>query len=47
MLSGASTPMGAQAEALFQLFSGLGYDGRDFSGILQMLRGKLDELPKG
>ncbi|CAN5182558.1 3-hydroxyisobutyrate dehydrogenase [soil metagenome] len=44
--SGASTPLGAQAEALFQLFDGLGYGGRDFSGILQMLRGKLDELPK-
>ena len=26
---------------------GLGYGGRDFSAILQMLRGKLDELPKG
>jgi 3-hydroxyisobutyrate dehydrogenase len=45
--SGASTPLGAQAEALFQLFNGLGYGGRDFSGILQLLRGKLDELPKG
>ena len=45
--SGASTPLGAQAEALFQLFDGLGYGGRDFSGILQMLRGKLDELAKG
>ncbi len=44
--AGASTPMGAQAEAMYQLFSGLGYDGRDFSGILQLLRGKLDELPK-
>lgn len=44
--SGASTPLGAQAEALFQLFDGLGYGGRDFSGILQMLRGKLDSLPK-
>jgi 3-hydroxyisobutyrate dehydrogenase len=44
--SGASTPLGAQAEALFQLFDGLGYGGRDFSAILQMLRGKLDGLPK-
>ena len=44
--SGASTPLGAQAEALYQLFDGLGYGGRDFSGILQMLRGKLDDLPK-
>ena len=45
--SGASTPLGAQTEALFQMFNGLGYGGRDFSAILQMLRGKLDELPKG
>jgi 3-hydroxyisobutyrate dehydrogenase len=44
--SGASTPLGAQAEALFQMFDGLGYGGRDFSAILQMLRGKLDTLPK-
>ena len=44
--AGASTPLGAQAEALFQLFDGLGYGGRDFSGILQMLRGKLDGLKK-
>ena len=44
--SGASTPLGAQTEALFQMFNGLGYGGRDFSAILQMLRGKLDELPK-
>ena len=45
--AGASTPLGAQSEALFQMFDGLGYGGRDFSGILQMLRGKLDSLPKG
>ena len=44
--AGASTPLGAQSEALFQLFDRLGYGGRDFSGILQMLRGRLDELPK-
>lgn len=44
--SGASTPLGAQAEALFQLFHGLGYGGRDFSAILQMLRGRLDDLPR-
>jgi 3-hydroxyisobutyrate dehydrogenase len=29
------------------MFNGLGYGGRDFSAILQMLRGQLDELPKG
>jgi len=44
--AGASTPLGAQAEALYQLFDGLGYGGRDFSGILQMLRGQLDGLKK-
>ena len=44
--SGASTPLGAQSEALFQLFDRLGYGGRDFSAILQMLRGQLDGLPK-
>jgi 3-hydroxyisobutyrate dehydrogenase len=42
--AGASTPLGAQAEALYQLFDGLGHGGRDFSGILQMLRGRLSEL---
>lgn len=42
--AGASTPLGAQAEALYQLFDGLGYGGRDFSAILQMLRGRLSEL---
>lgn len=45
--SGASTPLGAQSEALFQLFDRLGYGGKDFSGILQMLRGQLDQLQKG
>jgi 3-hydroxyisobutyrate dehydrogenase len=44
--AGASTPLGAQAEALYALFGGLGYAGRDFSGILQMLRGQLDGLKK-
>jgi 3-hydroxyisobutyrate dehydrogenase len=44
--AGATTPLGAQAEALYALFGGLGYSGRDFSGILQMLRGQLDGLKK-
>ncbi|HEY0051941.1 MAG TPA: 3-hydroxyisobutyrate dehydrogenase [Caulobacteraceae bacterium] len=43
--AGATTPLGAQAEALYALFDRLGYGGRDFSAVLQMLRGKLDELP--
>lgn len=42
--AGASTPMGAQAEALYALFGGLGYGGKDFSAMLQMFRGKLDDL---
>lgn len=45
--AGASTPLGAQSEALFQLFDRLGYGGRDFSAILQMLRGQLEQLPRG
>jgi 3-hydroxyisobutyrate dehydrogenase len=42
--SGAATPMGAQAEALFALFSGLGFGQRDFSAVLQLMRGKLGDL---
>jgi 3-hydroxyisobutyrate dehydrogenase len=42
--SGASTPMGAQAEALYALFNGLGYGQKDFSAPLQMLRGALQTL---
>ena len=42
--AGATTPMGAQAEALYALFDGLGHGGRDFSAMLQMLRGRLDAL---
>lgn len=43
--NGATTPLGAQAEALYALFDGLGHGGRDFSAMLQLLRGKLEELP--
>lgn len=42
--AGAATPMGAQAEGLYALFDRLGYGTKDFSGVLQMLRGRLDEL---
>jgi len=42
--SGASTPMGAQAEALYALFAGLGYGQKDFSAALQLLRGQLAAL---
>ena len=41
---GATTPMGAQAEALYALFDGLGHGRKDFSAVLQLMRGKLDEL---
>jgi 3-hydroxyisobutyrate dehydrogenase len=37
--SGAAAPMGAQAEGLYALFDRLGGGGKDFSAILQMLRG--------
>ena len=39
--SGAAAPLGAQAEGLYALFDRLGGGGKDFSAILQMLRGQL------
>jgi 3-hydroxyisobutyrate dehydrogenase len=42
--SGASTPLGAQAEAFYALFDRLGYGNLDFSAVLQLLRGRLQEL---
>lgn len=45
--AGAPTPLGAEAAALYGLFAGLGYAGKDFSAILQMLRGQLGELETG
>lgn len=42
--SGATTPLGAQAEALYALFDRLGFGGKDFSGVQQMLRGDLAAL---
>src|SRR4029077_16092318 len=41
---GAATPMGAQAEALYALFNGLGHGKKDFSAVLQLMRGRLNEL---
>ncbi len=38
--SGATTPLGAEAAALFGLYAGQGEAGRDFSGIIRFLRGK-------
>ncbi len=42
--SGATTPLGAQAEALYALFDRLGFGAKDFSGVQQMLRGDLAAL---
>ncbi|HMK80729.1 MAG TPA: 3-hydroxyisobutyrate dehydrogenase [Xanthobacteraceae bacterium] len=38
--AGATTPMGAEAAALYRLFVGQGAGPKDFSGIIQFLRGK-------
>ncbi|MHA6288498.1 3-hydroxyisobutyrate dehydrogenase [Maricaulis sp. CAU 1757] len=39
--SGATTPLGAQAEALYAMFDNLGQGGTDFSGIYKLLDGSL------
>ena len=36
---GASVPMGSQAEALFQIFNGMGGGNKDFSAIIKLLDG--------
>ena len=38
--AGASTPMGAAASQLYNLFVAQGHGGDDFSGIINMIRGK-------
>jgi 3-hydroxyisobutyrate dehydrogenase len=38
--AGAATPLGAQSTALYSLFESAGAGARDFSGIIQLLRGK-------
>jgi 3-hydroxyisobutyrate dehydrogenase len=40
--AGASVPMGANAEALYQLFAGMGGAGMDFSGIITLLDGSFE-----
>lgn len=35
--AGATTPLGAQAEALYAMFSGMGNGGKDFSAIIDMM----------
>lgn len=37
---GAATPLGAEAAQLYALFEAMGNGGRDFSGIIEFLRGK-------
>jgi 3-hydroxyisobutyrate dehydrogenase len=37
--AGAATPLGAQSTALYSLFESAGAGARDFSGIIQLLRG--------
>jgi len=38
--AGAATPLGAQATAIYSLFESAGAGARDFSGIIQLLRGQ-------
>lgn len=38
LATGASTPMGAQAQQLYSLFEKQGHGGRDFSAIIELLR---------
>ncbi|WP_439273726.1 3-hydroxyisobutyrate dehydrogenase [Pseudochrobactrum sp. HB0163] len=38
--AGATTPLGAQAAQLYNLFNAIGCGNEDFSGIIRMLRGK-------
>lgn len=37
---GAATPLGSEATALYSIYESAGEGGRDFSGIIEMLRGK-------
>jgi 3-hydroxyisobutyrate dehydrogenase len=40
----ASTPLGASAEALYALFERQGYGDKDFSAVIKLLAGRLDDL---
>jgi 3-hydroxyisobutyrate dehydrogenase len=42
--AGASTPLGGLAESLYAMYVAKGYGQRDFSGMLQFLRGELSTL---
>lgn len=37
----ASTPLGAEATAIYSMLNNLGYDQMDFSGVIQLIEGKL------
>jgi 3-hydroxyisobutyrate dehydrogenase len=37
--SGASTPLGAEAAQIYNIYAGNGNEGVDFSGIINLLRG--------
>ena len=37
--SGASTPLGAEAAQIYNIYAGSGHEGVDFSGIINLLRG--------
>ncbi len=39
LASGASTPLGAEAQSIYSLFNAAGYGDMDFSGIIRFLRG--------
>ena len=41
---GAATPLGSEAQALYALFETLGYGQKDFSAVLQLMRGRLADL---
>jgi 3-hydroxyisobutyrate dehydrogenase len=41
---GATTPLGSEAQAMYALFESLGYGQKDFSAVLQLMRGRLADL---
>ncbi len=43
--SNASTPMGAQAEAIYTLFNQIGGETLDFSGVYKLISGRMDDAP--
>ncbi len=44
--AGAATPLGAQAEATYALFERLGFGGKDFSAVMELMRGRLEALSR-